>query len=152
MGEQLAFEKTVDLQALANIRTPESWLKMVDEVLSHYFHGDEEIPAFMYTNIAENALEKLNKQMPFEREWQPIYKLFMELAVVNRLSLRFTKSCSVDEHLLENFFIKDFNPSKTSSMKSPVLPAFLQRIRFLIKCSSSSGNCCLNRKASSTGK
>ncbi|MFO7317795.1 MAG: SWIM zinc finger family protein [Bacilli bacterium] len=132
-------KKTVDLQALANIRTPESWLKMVDEVLSHYFHGDEEIPAFMYTNIAENALEKLNKQMPFEREWQPIYKLFMELAVVNRLSLRFTKSRSVDEHLLENFFHKRFQSIQNIVHEIPgtsrlfATDPFFDQMQFLLR-------------------
>lgn len=102
-------KKSVNLQALANVRTPDNWLKMVDEVLSHYLEGAVEIPSFLYLNIAENALEKLNKQIPFEREWQPIYRLFMELAVVYQLSRHFTDLESefhVDHY--QHFFDKRF--------------------------------------------
>lgn len=101
-------KKIVNFEALANVRTPDSWLKMADEVLQYYFHEDVEIPSFLFPNIADNALEKLNKQMPFEREWQPIYKLFMELAVLTRLSHRFFMQNHVDAHLYENFIHKRF--------------------------------------------
>lgn len=102
-------KKSVDLQALANVRTPENWLRMVDEVLGHYLDVNNEIPSFLYLNIAENALEKLNKQMPFEREWQPIYRLFMELAVLNKFWIHLMKcDSSVDTDFFQHFFDKRF--------------------------------------------
>lgn len=102
-------KKSADLQALANMRTPENWLRMVDEVLKIYLEANENIPSFLYLNIADNTLEKLNKQMPFEREWQPVYRLFMELAVLNKFWIHLEKNDSpVDFEFFQHFFDKRF--------------------------------------------
>ena len=81
-------KNTVSLQHLANDRTPTNWLKMVDEVLGTTLQNYGEIPSHFYSTILENTLEKLKRHLPFEREWQPIFHLFMELAVLNKFESR----------------------------------------------------------------
>lgn len=76
-------KKTVQLRQLANERTPESWLKMADEVLSRILPAGQKLEIFMFTSIREDAMTKLKHLMPFEREWQPLYKLFMEIAIIS---------------------------------------------------------------------
>lgn len=110
-------KKTIDLQSLAMERTPENWLKMADEVINYYFQGNIEIPVFLYKNLAENVLVKLKKQTPFEREWQPVYQLFMELAVLHKLSLRYFERDSVDQELYDNFIDERFHSIKTIAHK-----------------------------------
>lgn len=85
-------KNTVSLQHLANDRTPTNWLKMVDEVLGTTLQNYGEIPSHFYSTILENTLEKLKRHLPFEREWQPIFHLFMELAVLNKFWQHVTDS------------------------------------------------------------
>lgn len=85
-------KKTVNLQLLANDRTPSNWLKMADEVLNHSLKNFHEIPKELYFPIVENTLEKLKRHVPYEREWQPIFHLFMELAVLNKFWTYLTNS------------------------------------------------------------
>lgn len=77
--------KTLELKNLADERTPASWTKMADEVLSRQLTEGQKIEAFMLTVIRDDAMLKLSRMMPLEREWQPLFKLFMELMVFNRI-------------------------------------------------------------------
>ena len=78
-------KKNVNLHLLAAERTPENWLKMVNEVMSHLFPKEQKVETYLISSIIENGVGKLKKHMPFEREWQPIFKLFIELAILNKL-------------------------------------------------------------------
>ncbi|MED3662620.1 SWIM zinc finger family protein [Ureibacillus terrenus] len=112
-------KKSADLQSLAAVRTPGNWLKMVDEVLAYYLEEDEEIPGFLYETIAENALEKLRKHLPFEREWQPVYRLFMELAITYQISLRVSQATAVDAHLFQAFLQNRFHSFQNTVHEIP---------------------------------
>ena len=78
-------KKSVNLHMLASNRTPENWLAMVNEVMAHLLPEGRQVEKHLISSISENAHTRLNKHLPFEREWQPIYKLFMEIAILNRL-------------------------------------------------------------------
>lgn len=78
-------KKSVQLHTLAEERSPESWQRMVDEVLGHILHDDRRIEGFLVPSLAETARTKLRRHMPFEREWQPLFKLYTELAILDRI-------------------------------------------------------------------
>ncbi|MEO4054094.1 hypothetical protein [Solibacillus sp. CAU 1738] len=87
-------KKNVQLDLLATERSPESWQYMVDEVLAHILHGNERIESYLFSSTIETAHAKLRRYMPFEREWQPLFKLFMELAVLNKIWAHLNKTNS----------------------------------------------------------
>ncbi|WP_332650629.1 hypothetical protein [Lysinibacillus sp. 54212] len=78
-------KKNVQLNQLAAERSPESWQRMVDEVMGHILQSNRRIESYVVTSIIESAHGKLRRYMPYEREWQPLFKLFIELAVLNKL-------------------------------------------------------------------
>ncbi|RHW39981.1 hypothetical protein D1B33_03805 [Lysinibacillus yapensis] len=78
-------KKSVNLHLLATERTPESWLAMVDEVMSHLLPEGRPIEKFQISTVAENADSKLKRHLPFEREWQPLYELFMQISILNKI-------------------------------------------------------------------
>ena len=87
-------QKLVQLTNLATERTPESWKRMVDEVMNHLLPAGRRIESYLVTSIIDNAHMKLRRYMPLEREWQPIYKLFVELAVLNKIWGHFIATAS----------------------------------------------------------
>ncbi len=99
-------KKGINLHLLASDRTPENWLAMVNEVMTHLLPEGRQIEQFLISNIAENALSKLNKHLPYEREWQPLYNLFMEVAVLNKLWQHIfqTDTAAVKNDYFEYFF------------------------------------------------
>lgn len=106
-------KKSVNLHVLAKERSPENWLLMVDEVMSHLLKDGRPIEGIFVSSIAENAHEKLSKHLPFEREWQPIFRLFMELAVLNRLWDYLIKTESpIQSKYFEYFFDRRFDAMK----------------------------------------
>lgn len=78
-------QKSVQLNQLATARTPESWQQMVDEVMGHLLPANRRIESYLVPSILDNAYAKLRRYTPLEREWQPIFKLYIELAVLNKL-------------------------------------------------------------------
>ncbi|MDN4492137.1 hypothetical protein [Ureibacillus aquaedulcis] len=78
-------KKSINLHMLASNRSPENWLAMVDEVMTHLLPEGRQIEKHLISSISENAHSKLRKHLPFEREWQPIFKLFMEIAVLGKI-------------------------------------------------------------------
>lgn len=78
-------KKSLNLHMLASTRTPENWLAMVNEVMAHLVPEGRLIEKHLLASTVDNIHGKLRKHLPFEREWQPIYNLFMEIAILNKL-------------------------------------------------------------------
>lgn len=78
-------KKTAALQTLASERSPKSWARMVHEVTTHLIPANKKLETFLFANIIENIHLKLRKYLPLEREWQPVFKLFIEIAVLNKI-------------------------------------------------------------------
>ena len=78
-------KKTVPLQSLAEERSPESWQRMVDEVMNYTFKDKKAIDGFLIASLMDNSRLKLQRQRPFEREWQDLFDLYIEVAMLKRL-------------------------------------------------------------------
>ncbi len=103
-------KKSISLHVLANERSPESWQAMVDEVMSHILRGDDRVDSYLISTIADNAMTKLKKHLPFEREWQPLFNIFMELSVLNTLWKHLSKTGSQHQtDYFEYFFDRRFD-------------------------------------------
>lgn len=109
-------KKSVSLHTLASERSPESWQAMVDEVMSHIVKGDVRVDSYLISTMADNALMKLRKHLPFEREWQPLYNIFMELSVLNKLWGLLSKTGSQ----LQNDYFEYFFDRRIHSLQSHI--------------------------------
>lgn len=78
-------QKNVPLKSLASERSPESWQNMVDEILNYTFSDNRPVEGFLISSLLDNARSKLRRHRPFEREWQTIFDLFIEVAILKRL-------------------------------------------------------------------
>jgi hypothetical protein len=78
-------KKTVPLQVLAEERSPESWQRMVDEVMNYTFKDSRPIDSYLIASLMDNSRLKIQRQRPFEREWQDLFDLYMEVAMLKRL-------------------------------------------------------------------
>ena len=103
-------KKSASLHVLAGERSPESWQAMVNEVMSHTLRGDAPLDNYLISTMADNALSKLKKHMPFEREWQPLYNIYMELSVLNKLWEHLSRTGSqLQNDYFEYFFDRRFD-------------------------------------------
>lgn len=98
-------QKSVQLKTLADERSPESWQRMADEVMSRMLPPGRVLDGYGLSAVRTDALERLRRHMPFEREWQPLYKLFMELTILNRIwrHLNETSGHSLDTPYMKYF-------------------------------------------------
>lgn len=87
-------KKSVQLSTLAEERSPESWQRLVDEVLGHLMKEDRRIESYLISSLVDAARTKLRRHLPFEREWQPLYKLFTEVAMLNTVWTHLNKTNS----------------------------------------------------------
>lgn len=86
-------KKTEQLSMLANERTPESWTSIVETT----FHAVSSDPSWKERYRIDYSMnhiqQKIKKFIPFEREWQPLYRLFTSTVL---LKLLFTKTSEKD--------------------------------------------------------
>ncbi|AWE06323.1 hypothetical protein DCE79_02495 [Lysinibacillus sp. 2017] len=94
-------KKTIPLQSLAANRSPENWQRMVDEVMNYTFKDNRPIEGFLIASFMDNSRLKLQRQRPFEREWQDLFDLFIEVAMLKRL---YTHSIQTKMPLEGNYF------------------------------------------------
>lgn len=73
------------LKSLAMTRTPDSWIQMIDEVLGKIVVPNQKLETYMLLFVHDDSMQKLLRMMPLEREWQPLFKLFMETALLQRI-------------------------------------------------------------------
>lgn len=82
-------KKGVQLHTLANERSPESWQQLAEEITQHALASATHFDDYMISPLIETIRTKLMRHMPFEREWQPLFHIFMELAALNKLWTHF---------------------------------------------------------------
>lgn len=112
-------KRSVQLNSLASDRSPESWQRMVDEVLSHLLKEDRRIESYLVASLVDAARTKLLRHMPFEREWQPLYKLFIELAMLNKVWAHLIKTSSPIESDYFQYFVDKSLETIASYVKEP---------------------------------
>lgn len=90
-------KKTEQLSLLANERTPESWTAIVESTFLAVSSESSWKERYRIDYSINTIQKKIKKFTPFEREWQPLYRLFTSMVL---LRLLFTYT---DEHDLPLF-------------------------------------------------
>lgn len=108
-------QKSVQLKTLADERSPESWQLMANEVMKRILPPGRILDGYALSAIRTDALERLRKHMPFEREWQPLYKLFMELTIFNTIWRHLNETPG---HSLDSPYMKYFIDQSIQSFES----------------------------------
>lgn len=78
-------KKNVQLEMLATDRSPQNWRLIIDEVMQPHIANGKRIEGYAIMTVVEMARTRLNRYMPYEREWVPIYRLFCELGIFNHI-------------------------------------------------------------------
>ncbi|UZN00036.1 hypothetical protein OL548_09195 [Lysinibacillus sp. MHQ-1] len=108
-------KKSVQLKSLADERSPQSWSLMVEEVMKRLLPPGRILEGYGLSAIRTDALERLRRHMPFEREWQPLYKLYMELAIFNTIWRHLNETPG---HSLDSPYMKYFIDQSSQSFES----------------------------------
>jgi hypothetical protein len=74
-------KKSVQMSELAEERSPKSWRNLIDEVMKPHVASEKRIEGYAIMTVADMARTRLNRYMPFEREWVPMFKLFCEFGI-----------------------------------------------------------------------
>lgn len=98
-------KKGVQLHTLAQERSPESWQQLVNEVVEHTLASTKRLDDYMISPLTEAIRTKLHRHLPFEREWQPLFYIFMELAVLNKLWAYFLTTDDLERGYYFNYYI-----------------------------------------------
>ncbi|GLC87902.1 hypothetical protein [Lysinibacillus piscis] len=98
-------QKSIHLKTLADERTPENWRLMVDEVTKRMLPPGKIVESFSLPAMRIDILERLKRHLPFEREWQPLYMLFMELSIVNTMWKHLNETHG---HSWDNYYMRTF--------------------------------------------
>ncbi|MEG0259394.1 MAG: hypothetical protein RR651_05930, partial [Lysinibacillus sp.] len=101
------------LNSLADERSPESWEIMAEEVMSRLLPEGRVLVGYSLTAARIDALERLRRHTPFEREWQPLYKLFMEFSVMDRIWAHIAKLSDFD---FDSAYMRYFSELCTQSI------------------------------------
>ena len=59
-------------------------IQMIDEVRKIVIPG-QKLETYMLPFVHDDTMQKLLRMMPFEREWQPLFKIFMETVLLQRI-------------------------------------------------------------------
>ncbi len=108
-------QKSVQLKTLADERSPESWQLMVNEVMKRLLPPGRILEGYGISAIRTDALDRLRKHLPFEREWQPLYKLYIELSIFNMIWRHLNETPG---HSLESPYMKYFIDQSVQSFES----------------------------------
>ncbi|MER2108100.1 MAG: hypothetical protein ABS949_14285 [Solibacillus sp.] len=99
-------KKGVQLHTLANERSPESWQRLLDEVVDHALHSAKRMDDYMISPLTDSIRAKLQRHLPFEREWQPLFHIFMELATLTKLWSHFLTTGTLSGSYYFNYYIE----------------------------------------------
>lgn len=92
-------KKTEQLSILANERTPESWTSIVETTFRAVTAEPSWKDRYRIDYSMNSIQQKVKKFTPFEREWQPLYRLFTSTVL---LRLLFTQTEEKDIPLFQS--------------------------------------------------
>lgn len=90
-------KKSTSLNSSATERSPENWQNMVDEVLQYAIKGTQPIEPYVLGTLQEGIRQKVQRHRPYEQEWQDLFSLFVEVAIIKRFLLHAIKT-NMDMH------------------------------------------------------
>src|SRR5690606_2200537 len=85
-------KKSLALDSVAAMRSPESWQKIADEVLQDSVRGNQPIEPYVLGLLQESVRKKIQRYRPYEQEWQELFNLFMEVAIIKHFLSHATKT------------------------------------------------------------
>ena len=83
-------KKNVQLESIAQDRSPENWRKLIDEVAMPQISPNKRIEGYAIMTVVDVVKTRLNRYTPFEREWIPMYKLFVEIGIFQHITKHFS--------------------------------------------------------------
>ena len=105
-------KKSVQMSLLAEERSPKSWRNLIDEVMKPHTATDKRIEGYAIMTVAEMARTRLNRYMPFEREWVPMFKLYCEFGIfihIMRQNATATYQDSNQQYYIEYYADKTYD-------------------------------------------
>lgn len=81
--EDFRNKKNVQLRLLNEERTPESWLKLVQQVYRQNLYNQQKVNPFLMESIYADMLQQINRYTPLEREWSSMYQLFTRISLLS---------------------------------------------------------------------
>lgn len=100
-------KKALDLHSAAATRSPESWQKIADEVLQDSIRGNQPIEPYVLAMLQESLRKKIQRHRPYEQEWQELFNLFMEVAIIKHFLLHATKTKMDMKHHYSHIFLEN---------------------------------------------
>ncbi|MEK3764634.1 SWIM zinc finger family protein [Solibacillus sp. FSL K6-4121] len=100
-------KKSIPLHSLAATRSPENWQRMADEILNYAVKGPQPIEPYALSALSESIRSKIQRHRPYEQEWQELYQLFMDVAILKHFLLHAVKTKSDMEHHYFQFFLEN---------------------------------------------
>ncbi|MEK4384767.1 SWIM zinc finger family protein [Solibacillus sp. FSL W7-1464] len=98
-------KKSTSLNSLATERSPENWQRMVDEVLQYAIKGTQPIEPYVLGTLQESIRQKVQRHRPYEQEWQDLFSLFVEVAIIKRFLLHAVKTKIDMKHHYSQIFL-----------------------------------------------
>ncbi|MGN7478115.1 SWIM zinc finger family protein [Solibacillus silvestris] len=100
-------KRTIPLKSLAAERSPENWQQMADDVLNYTLKDSQPIDPYMISNFHESIRSKIHRHRPYEQEWQELFHLFMEVAIMKHFLLHAVRTKMDMGHHYFQFFLEN---------------------------------------------
>ncbi|GEK33286.1 hypothetical protein [Kurthia sibirica] len=105
--ESFRTRATAQLSLLKQERTPEAWLRFVQDVYKRNLYQQQNLNPYLLDSIYSDMMEQIHAQMPLEREWQHFYVLFTHFALLSHTWKHFSANSSEAATTFYRHFIED---------------------------------------------
>lgn len=76
-------KKTAQMNSLKDERSPEAWLRLVQNVYKNNLYSQPVMNPYLVESIFSDMQRQIFQHTPLEREWQSLYKLFTHIALLS---------------------------------------------------------------------
>lgn len=76
-------KKMVQMNFLKDERSPESWLRLVQNIYKANLYNQPVLNPYLVESIFSDMQRQVFQHTPFEHEWQNLYKLFTHMALLS---------------------------------------------------------------------
>ncbi|MEG0380108.1 MAG: SWIM zinc finger family protein [Kurthia sp.] len=95
------------LSLLTEDRTPETWLNFVQGIYKRNLYTQTNLNPYLLDSIFSDMIDQIYSQMPLEREWKPIYLVFMQVSLLSHTWKHFSQSKTEAAQSFYHNFIED---------------------------------------------
>ncbi|ETT87177.1 hypothetical protein MKZ08_19275 [Viridibacillus sp. FSL R5-0477] len=81
--ENFRSQKLNQLSLFKDERTPESWLKLVENIYKVNLYNQQSLNPYLIESIFADMQSQIAKHTPLEREWRSLYQLFTHMALLS---------------------------------------------------------------------